>query len=300
MTENLTNDEQKELIDALYELQSVRERVSELNDFLDPDEPNDTEPAIFPGEDELVDSCSVFIDQNTKDRIVLSPLPADQDDFKSANLWFSNPEGLILPTELANSEFKPQEVVYFIGKTALPGLYLPQDSEIITIEPKIIVEKIKVPDSILPLPVYEYDPREIPPNIEMVYTPDDKAYTLATALFDKQLKAGVLGVKHHGFVASSTGATIYSLEILEKLPNEEDLRLSQFDREMRVKLTFPTEIDLSMMPWGELEQNVRADTFLFKVFRAGVIVEVYTGDRFLRGIPTNQTRTYLQDLLNVI
>ena len=76
----MPNSEQERLRDTLYTLQFARETSG-----------RDQEPAVI--NDEFVPNCSVFMDKKTDDRIVLTSLPLDEEDFEGATVWLSNPYG---------------------------------------------------------------------------------------------------------------------------------------------------------------------------------------------------------------
>lgn len=292
---------EQQLVDALYDLQSAHQRATFIfSDYSDGEIQDNTEPAIFPCDDKIIERCSVFTNTKTSDRIILSPLPLDQDDFKEAHLWLSNlDDGITLPEGLVDEKYRPKDVVFYIGKTAMPLLRDPQKEEVLVVEPELLVDMLNIPKKMLPLPLSEYDPRDIPSEIELVTVPKTDTYTLASGIWDSEVETNLsLIAKRSGFVKySQFDLTKYEIEIIETLPSEHSYRSDEFDRDFILQIQLDKLFNFNVTPWGESESVIVGDKLKIRAVREGILAYATRDGKEISCIPCDSVKQLIDDIL---
>lgn len=291
-------DNELRLRDALYELQSGHERCGA-----------ELEPAVFAGEDDIIPQCSVFKDNRTGDRIVLTKLPLDEADFEGAAIWISNPRGIsIVPNdyfESLNDDFEQiktrKDVIFYIGRGATSVCYDIDEHETLMIDNNMLAEIIEVP-KILPIPQSETDPRDLPNDLEFLHTPTTDTYTLATRIFDTELEY------NHSLLGNRSGIvkddnlsiqTTYDLQVTENIPDGLNTRISEFDREMLISIMLGDPIKLSIKMLGSEETKyLNSNQFRIRVFREGIIIDAKNSEgRKILCVPTPDTKQFIDQVL---
>lgn len=308
--------DRSDLVDALYELQSIRERTG-----------IDSEPAVVPGvksrpdlvPSEVIDKSSVFIDRKTGTRIVMTNLPLDQADFTRATLWLSNPGigidisgvGFEDAATLPDKEL-PRDVIFLVGGY-LTAMYLlggPREEEddsssLYAIDDGRLSDFLSVPKGILPVPQSEEDARNIPDDLEYLRIPTSRAYTLAAAFIDDDTEAGLnidgiiarrSGVVNYGDIDTTFDLQIAELSHLSNTTKSHNKDL--FDREIEVVINTGQLIGLKMTPYGKAETSLTAREFMIRVYREGIIFLVDNGSRHpMPCVPAAETAQFVNQVL---
>lgn len=285
VAEKYSNSEQ-ELIDALYDLQALRE-ISGA----------DYEPAVF--DHDVQPRCNVFIDKRTNDRIVMTGLPLDMDDFDGAAVWLSNPE-VGVAIDSGKWQASPYDVIFWIDKACQNVRYFnPRKGSRIKFDAGVLAGMLSVP-RIKPAAQSEIDPREIPDEIEFISTPQTNTYTLASRLSDSDIEF------HRRIIARRYGiidydydkSTTFDLQIHEVLPGEDSLRTGEFDREFAVLLHLGNTINMPVIPWGRPEINIKGNDFKIRVVREGMLISAIEDGKELVCVPTPITEGFIDSILD--
>lgn len=284
MTEHFSSPEEH-LRDTLYHLRAYRELRG-----------CETEPAVF-GE-ELMTGCSVIIDKNTGDRIVMTDLPVDEADFSGAAVWLSNPDkGVEIKT--AQWQAGPKDVIFWINEALQPKYFNPHSGARVPFSAKDLAERLDYP-RIYPVPQAEEDPRHIPTEIEFISTPQTNTYTLASRIFDTELE------QHRRVIARRAGiidydlgeATTFDLEINEVLPSEDSPRSDEFDREFVMFIKLGEKMRLPVIPWGQSQIDLVGKDLKVRVVREGMLVSAVQNGKEVVCIPATLTRHFLDSILH--
>ncbi len=139
------------LEDTLYNFQAVREIADRQLEW-----------ALF--EDRIQDDCSVFVDQRTGNRIVITELPFDPVDFLGATVQIRNVEN---PPMISWGEeiIEECELLFQISSNFQPFLKNPRNGKWLAGDAEQLAHMLDMPQT-KPYPHSEYDSRVQPPIIE--------------------------------------------------------------------------------------------------------------------------------------
>lgn len=253
---------QQELLDNLYELQSVRERGGVNPDFaLIGDEPaaNCTYLVDYATCTKEVDDRGVtqkLVYDGT--RLVLTNLPLEQDEFSGARLAISaKPGGIELPDGTVSDY-----TVFIIGRTltvqcfSLDGWSSTDfTSDVMDFESEKLTDMISVPRAIYPFPATQEDDRRIPENLESLIDPQNQTYTLGAGFFDREVsKNGRPSADRVGIKNIGTDKDPYYIYYRVRIAEDVDgfnFRESKFDRELQAVIDFSEAISLEVLGMGE-------------------------------------------------
>lgn len=143
------------LLDSLYNLDQVHRKFQAEN-----------EPAV--GLMFVLEDCLVFIDQNSGNRINLSSLPLDDEEFAGASLVIDAASGTTIRyTTLDGNEIESDRLEFDIYNSAVnpPFLLDEKTGKWHEVDPAELAEFIDMP-KIKPIPISESDPRVAPPIVE--------------------------------------------------------------------------------------------------------------------------------------
>jgi hypothetical protein len=293
MSELEPTSDLQHLKDTLYGLQSYRE-ISGV----------EAEPALI--QDELREDCTVLVDKKTDDRIVLTPLPANEADFDGAAIWMSNPLGV----EIRQGQWdaSPKDVIFWVSKALSTRYYNPHTGIFLPFPSGNLAERIEYP-TIIPEAMSEYDPRRIPEDYEFLRVPTSDTYTLASGIFDYELENNrrLIAARYGIDDTDAANLRAYDIKVTELLPGDDMTgsepyaakRRGEFDREFLLLLDFGEATSLMVMPWGEHEQRVTATDFKIRIYREGMIFDVATRDgKVSHCMPTPETHRYVDRLLH--
>lgn len=284
MAEFYDSPEQK-LLDVLYDLQHVREVGG-----------SDAEPAVFG--DQIQQNCSVIIDKHTNDRIVLTSLPVDSNDFDGAAVWVSNPEyGVAI--DAGQWQASPSDVIFWINKAIDVRYFNPRRGSRIKYDAEKLAERLSFPN-IYPIPQSETDPRDIPEELEFISTPQTNTYTLASRISENDLeyRRRVIARRYGVIDYDADKATTFDLQIHEILPSEDSPRSDEFDREFTVLLHLGQRFNLPVVPWGSPEIDVKGNDFKIRVVREGMLISAVKDGKEITCIPTSITRRFIDSILH--
>lgn len=274
------------LLDTLYNFQAYRE-IRGI----------DLEPAVI--DTDLFEECSVFTDKNSGDRIVLTGLPADDDDFKGAGIWLSNPDqGVEIRTD--QWQASPSDVIFWIDKAIKVTYFNPHTgARVPGFSAQKLAERLDFP-RVYPVPQSEQDPRMIPAQIEYLSTPQTNTYTLASRIFDIDLETKRrLIARRYGIIDYDVGeSTTFDLAIHETLPSEDSPRTDEFDREFILDINLGKKIVLNVTPWGKEEIGLVGNDYKIRVVREGMLVSALQDGREIMCIPTKATKQFIDSILH--
>lgn len=303
---------EQQLLDNMYELQSARQRGG-----------IDAEPAVFGGE--IRPNSSFFIDyktctvepaelDNSPDKvvmdgthIVLSELPVDSADFKGAVLWVrDSKEGIQLPKGETS-----YSTVFFIGKTLAVKCidykmgtdHANQENvELYDFDTERLAEMLRVPEAILPLPISEEDPREIPEDLTKLLWPQNRAFTLSAGMFEREIsQRSRLIADEVGYISEGQtdyDPTFYRLQVSESL-NDIDKRPTQFDRILHAVVQFPEPTRVSIHKYGERGKfYLQTSAIKVKIFRTGMTIYGLNDEgREILYQPSTETQQFIDQVL---
>ena len=288
-------DAQHELLDNLYELQSVRERGN-----VSPDQ------TVIGNE--IAEDCTYLIDYSTctkelDDRgvtqklvydgteVILSNLPVNEKEFDGAILWVRGAqEGIELPNGQVS-----RNIAFYIGGTltvqcASIDTWSAEDSnlELMDFDPDVLASMIKVPESIYPLPITKEDEREVPDDLEKITDPLNGAYTLGARIFDTEVTDNLrLIADRVGSVNFGTElepeCVMYRVQVSEEF-DDLNWRESEFDRELNAAVWFSQEVPLEVVSLGvEQPYLINQESIRLKVSRKSIFIYGLTerGDKVL-------------------
>lgn len=285
MTNQRFNNPKTQLRDNLYDLQALREIADK-----------DPELALFG--DEIHESCNVFIDLRTGDRIITTELPIDEDEFSGAKVSISNLEaGVKIDSD--KTGFMPQDVLFAIDKALKVTRIDPRTGKVSQFDTEELAERICVP-RIKPVAQSEYDFRQPPHAYELLSTPEKCTYTLASGIYDQHTEEQYsLIVDKSGILDCGDGkSTVYDLRLYEVLPGKRDVRLTEFDREFILLLFTGDEVRIAVQPWGERDEQIgRGEEFKFKIYREGFIVDMLRGGKIVHCSPNEETINFVNRIL---
>lgn len=287
-----------ELIDALYNLQALREMSG-----------NEPELAVITGaEVEWEEDCTVVIDEKTGDRIVVTKLPLDQIDFDGATVWMSNvEEGVHLETD--EWEVTSKDVIFWVNSAAQAKYFNPHSGMFSNIDPDILANRLDMP-RIRPIPVSDYDPRYVPGDsdshkFESIFTPTTDAYTLASKIVDRvALQTGNDKIKDKGMViAEDNQATTFDLTLKEVEPLVgvyASCGPKGFDRRFVLQIFTGESLGFMVMPLGGGSTELMRGTgrvLNATVLREGILVSMMLGEKKILCLPSNNMKRFVDLVL---
>lgn len=286
MSEIIYQKPEDYLLDTLYNFQAYREISG-----------SETEPAVF--DENIYSGCSVFIDKNTEDRIVITNLPLDNVDFSGASVWLSNPDKGV---EIRTNQWQasPYDVIFWIDKALRVTYFNPHEGVRVAYFPaQLLAERLDFP-RVYPIPQSEQDPRLIPDEIEYVSTPQTNTYTLASRIFDIDLETKHrLIARRYGIIDYDVGeSTTFDLAIHETLPSEDSPRSDEFDREFILDMNLGRKMVLNVIPWGKEEIGLVGNDYKIRVVREGMLISGLQDGREVMCIPTKATRYFIDSILH--
>lgn len=286
MSEMLHQNPEDYLLDTLYNFQAYREiRGVEL------------EPAVI--NTDLYEECSVFTDNNSGDRIVITGLPADTNDFTGAGVWLSNPnQGVEVRTD--QWQVSPKDVIFWIDNAVKVTYFNPHTgTRVPGFSAQQLAERLDFP-RVYPIPQSEQDPRMIPTQIEYLSTPQTNTYTLASRIFDIDLETKHrLIARRYGVIDYDVGeSTTFDIAIHETLPSEDSPRTDEFDREFILDINLGKKLVLNVVPWGKEEIGLVGSDYKIRVVREGMLVSALQDGREIMCIPTNATKQFIDSILH--
>lgn len=292
---NSPTSPEQHLEDTLYNFQALQEMSL-----------TDPEWAII---GERIDpNCSVFEDQKSGNRIVLSRLPLDPEDFTCATLQISNYEDpIIIPWNkltIVSNEIQVQistsMVPYLSYKMLEPESDRTVDSPWVKGTADQLARLLDMPQT-KPYPKSKYDRRVAPPiierempirttpgtlhkfyegqlNADLLQVPSDMLYTYLSGQFDEQ---NIDDDKYSDTIVregiSSTNYNSYLIEVTETNPEDSIAGLiddvEEFDREFDIKYrstSGPVAIGTRMLGTDEFIKHT-AREFEFSLKRDGLL-----------------------------
>ncbi len=284
MTGQSFSNPELHLRDRLYDLQALRELADKS-----------MEVALI-GED-IHETCNVFTDLYTGDRIITTKLPVDEARFSGAKVLISNMEyGVEIDSE--ELDVLPHDVIFAIDRALRVKRVDPQTGQTSPFDVAELAKRICVP-RIKPAAVSEIDEREPPLAYELLSTPEKYTYTLASGMYDRHLEERVrLIVKTGGILNYGVGkSTTFDAELYEMLPKKDEIRLTEFDREFAMWLRTGDEMSLTATPWGQEEIIGRGKQFKFKIHRGGIIVDMVRNDKIVHCTPGEDAVNIVNSIL---
>lgn len=290
MADNYRSPEQQELIDALYGLQALHQMSGHV-----------PEPALM-GE-ELHEDCSIVVDAYSKDRIAITSLPVDEADFDGAAVWINNTQNGVEVDEVEH-EVTPKDVLFWISKSAHARYFSKDSGSFRVVEPDWLARRI-TPPNIKPIPQSEYDPRYVPDEDELhkfegIIVPRSHTYTLASGMFDRHLEEKrSLITKASGIVGLDNGiSTTYDFQLTEVLPQADNFRVSEFDREFTLLIELGDKPGLTMYALGDSRPLHAGKSLHITVLREGFIVHAHFGNRKIHCVPSIEMRRLIDQVLH--
>lgn len=271
------------LLDALYDLQMVRE----MSDA-------DPEPAVIGNE--FLTECNVIKDANTNDRIVISGLPKDPADFKGAKVWFSNPDcgvGIDL-----GEQSNPYDVIFWIDKALKVQYHNPENDCVSDFDTEKLAEMLSFPN-IKPIAQSEADPRDLPEELEIISVPQTDSYTLASRIADSYFEQGyIFDIKKYGLIDyNANKSTTFDIKI-EEVQRDKKILIDEFDREFQIKIQLGKVFSLPVTPWGEPEKSITTSIIEVRLVRDGIILNETKNGKSTSYIPSSITQRFINKILH--
>ncbi len=281
--EKKINTPESILLDALYDLQMLRELSGA-----------DLEPAVMGNE--VFPECNVIKDAKTDDRIVISGLPKDPSDFEGATVWISNPD-VGVAIDAGKWQSSPYNVIFWIDKALKAKYHNPEYGYIIDFDTEKLAEMLSFPN-IKPIAQSEADPRDLPEELEIISVPKTDSYTLASRIADYNYEHGYsFEVKKYGLVDYNVNkSTTFDIKI-EEVQYDKKILLDEFDREFLIKIQLGKVFNLPVTPWGEPETSINESSISAKLVRDGIIMYGTRNGKNISYIPSSITQRFINNIL---
>ena len=314
---------EQHLEDTLYNFQALQEISL-----------TDPEWAII-GE-QIDPNCSVFEDQKSGNRIVISRLPLDPEDFSGANIQISNYEDPIIISWNDQIVVSNEINVQVSGELTPSMSYLYYDPQSNTFKNSTWFEGsadqlaflLDMPQT-KPYPKSKYDRRVAPPIIErempvrktpgtlhkfyegqlnddLLHVPSDMLYTYLSGQFDEQNKDEQ---KYSNVITregiSTTHYNSYLIDVTEINPEESIAGLiddvEDFDREFYIKYRSTSgPITIGTKPLGSDEFVPHTDReFEFTLKRNGMLQHLHRNNREYLSVPHQSAMFTIYHALSV-
>lgn len=290
---NRYTGEKLEIVDALYDLQRMRE----IYGF-------GTEYAVIDGR--LYEDCSVFYDIRTENMTTITPLPGDMQNFRDAYVHISNPSGETPVVIKGKEVIRPDLTIHFGGGEIWQKGIKGEGKRSRRYEASDLLSMLSFPKVNL-VPVSANDDREVPHNSpysletgqydnDILSVPGIDSYTLCSKIYDEN-GTGDRVFTLKGLIIHKDNPVSYRMHLTE-LPADKGMdRISDFDRNFVLLVSTDSKISLDASPLGQQSTKVSSKVFIFQIIREGSVLMLRNHDRNMHCIPGSETSKFVDDLL---